>query len=127
MPVLVLLEAAGTSGGSYRGTLHVLEPTPMCVQVALGADEVPAAKPEADGLLLCCQRLGVEPENSVYVGDSPPDGQAARAAGLKSIGVLWGAGEEATLTASFDVVVPDVPELIIALRDQLAAVAEEAH
>ena len=24
-------------------------------------------------------------------------------------------------------VVPDVPELIIALRDQLAAVAEEAH
>ena len=40
---------------------------------------------------------------------------------------LWGAGEEAALTASFDVVVPDVPELIIALRDQLAAVAEEAH
>jgi len=46
---------------------------------------------------------------------------------MKSIGVLWGAGEEAALTASFDVVVPDVPELIIALRDQLAAVAEEAH
>jgi phosphoglycolate phosphatase-like HAD superfamily hydrolase len=96
-------------------------------KVALGADEVPAAKPAADGLLLCCERLGVDPENSVYVGDSPTDGQAARAAGMKSIGVLWGAGEEAALTASFDVVVPDVPELIIALRDQLAAVAEEAH
>ena len=96
--VLVLPEAAGTRGGSYSETLlDVLEAPPVCVQVALGADEVPAAKPEADGLLLCCQRLGVEPENSVYVGDSPTDGQAARAAGMKSIGVLWGAGEDAAL------------------------------
>ena len=47
------------------------------VQVALGADEVPAAKPAADGLLLCCERLGVDPASSVYVGDSPTDGQAA--------------------------------------------------
>ena len=47
------------------------------VQVALGADEVPAAKPAAEGLLLCCERLGVDPASSVYVGDSPTDGQAA--------------------------------------------------
>ena len=47
------------------------------MQVALGADEVPAAKPAADGLLLCCERLGVDPASSVYVGDSPTDGQAA--------------------------------------------------
>ena len=83
--------------------------------------------PAADGLLLCCERLGVDPENSVYVGDSPTDGQAARAAGMKSIGVLWGAGEEAALGTSFDVVVPDVPELIVALRDTFAPVAEDAH
>ena len=47
------------------------------MQVALGADEVPAAKPAAEGLLLCCERLGVDPASSVYVGDSPTDGQAA--------------------------------------------------
>jgi hypothetical protein len=46
---------------------------------------------------------------------------------MMSVGVLWGAGEEAALAASFDVVVPDVPELITALRDTFAAVAEEAH
>jgi HAD superfamily hydrolase (TIGR01549 family) len=45
--------------------------------VALGADEVAAAKPDPDGLLLCCERLGVDPASSVYVGDSPTDGQAA--------------------------------------------------
>ena len=32
-------------------------------KVALGADEVPAAKPAADGLLLCCEQLGVEPSS----------------------------------------------------------------
>ena len=61
------------------------------MRVALGADEVPAAKPAADGLLLCCERLGVEARHAVYVGDSPSDGKAARAAGMRSVGVLWGA------------------------------------
>ena len=52
-------------------------PNPNPNQVALGADEVAAAKPDPDGLLLCCERLGVNPASSVYVGDSPTDGQAA--------------------------------------------------
>ena len=86
---------------------------------ALGADEVPAAKPAADGLLMCCEKLGVAPEESIYVGDSPSDGQAARAAGMKSIGVLWGANPEEKLRGEFDVVVDDVSSLILALREML--------
>lgn len=89
-------------------------------KVALGADEVPAAKPSGEGLLLCCDQLGVEPTVSVYIGDSPSDGKAARAAGMKSIGVLWGACAEPALAGNFDRLVADVPELIIALRDLLA-------
>ena len=88
-------------------------------KVALGADEVPAAKPAGDGLLLCCERLGVPPAESVYVGDSPSDGKAARAAGMKSIGVLWGACAEPALAGNFDVLVEDVPALIKALRELL--------
>lgn len=87
---------------------------------ALGADEVPAAKPAPDGLLLCCERCGVLPAASVYVGDSPSDGVAARAAGMRSVGVLWGANDEAALRSSFDVLVSDVPALTAALRDALA-------
>ena len=91
----------------------------MPTQVALGADEVPAAKPAADGLLLCCDRLGVEPSASVYVGDAPSDGQAAKAAGMQSIGVLWGANAEAALSGHFDALAADVPTLITTLRKML--------
>ena len=88
-------------------------------RVALGADEVPKAKPAADGLLECCEKLGVTPAASVYVGDSPSDGKAASAAGMRSVGVLWGANGKAALEDHFDVLVEDVPGLTRALRDLL--------
>ena len=46
-----------------------------------GADNVPAPKPAADGLLRCCEDLGLRPDECVYVGDSPSDARAAEAAG----------------------------------------------
>ena len=94
-------------------------------KVALGADEVPAAKPAGDGLLKCCEAMQCVPAMSVYVGDSPSDGKAARAAGLKSIGVLWGANDESALTGHFDVVVDSVPALVKELRTQLVPPPEE--
>ena len=87
--------------------------------VALGADEVPAGKPAPDGLQKCCAALRAEPGFSVYVGDSPSDGKAARAAGMKAVGVLWGANGEEALRPHFDELAADVDELIGALRRQL--------
>ena len=58
--------------------------------VAFGADDVPKAKPHPDGLWKICEKLQLSPSNCIYVGDSPTDGQAATAAGMKSIGVTWG-------------------------------------
>lgn len=46
-----------------------------------GADDVPAAKPKGDGLILCCKEMGLEPSECVYIGDSPSDGFAAEDAG----------------------------------------------
>lgn len=88
-------------------------------RVALGADEVPAPKPAADGLLRCLSELGVEASASVYVGDAPSDGKAAKNAGMRSIGVTWGANSAATLEPSFDVLVDDVGGLTRALRDMM--------
>lgn len=76
-----------------------------------GADTVPAPKPSGEGLLLCCRELAVEPEDAVYVGDSATDGQAAKDAGLFSIGVAWGSHPRKTLEMHFDVVVDTVAEL----------------
>jgi phosphoglycolate phosphatase-like HAD superfamily hydrolase len=60
-------------------------------EVTFGADDVSKAKPAPDGILEVCNRLNVRVQNSVYIGDAPSDGKAARSAGcFLSIGCSWG-------------------------------------
>jgi phosphoglycolate phosphatase-like HAD superfamily hydrolase len=80
-----------------------------------GADSVPAPKPSPEGLLQCAREIGLENElgNIVYVGDAIGDGKAARAAGMVSVGVLWGSNSEEKLrnADTFDYIVGSVEEL----------------
>jgi HAD superfamily hydrolase (TIGR01509 family) len=50
-------------------------------------EDVSAGKPAPDLYLQACERLGVAPENTVALEDSPAGAQAASAAGLLVIGV----------------------------------------
>jgi len=82
------------------------------LEVQLGADKVPAPKPSPDGLLLICRELGLSPSDCAYVGDAPTDGQAARAAGLRAVGVAWaGADGGAAIAGDFDAVACDAQGL----------------
>jgi phosphoglycolate phosphatase len=84
-----------------------------------GADSVPTPKPSPDGLLQVCQDLGLKPEECVYIGDSPSDAGAAAAAGMPSIGVLWGSnGEEKLRKAPFSQIIQTVEELETLLPKQ---------
>ena len=67
-------------------------------------------KPRPEPLLKGLDLLGnVSKREAAYVGDSPFDVAAARAAGVKSIAVSWGAfSEEALRTAEPDHLVPDI-------------------
>ncbi len=47
-------------------------------------------KPHPDPILLAIDRLGAEPRDAAYVGDSPFDAEAAKAAGVFAVGVTWG-------------------------------------
>ena len=47
-------------------------------------------KPDPDPVLLAVERLGGTPEQAAYVGDSPFDIRAAKAAGVFAVGVDWG-------------------------------------
>jgi HAD superfamily hydrolase (TIGR01509 family) len=78
-----------------------------------GADTVPQPKPKPDGLLLCCQEIDISPERCVYVGDSPTDGSAAKAAGMIAIGCSWGSHSESSLrrNGSFDFICSSVSDL----------------
>ncbi len=51
------------------------------LEVTVGVRDVPRPKPHPDMLELCLQKLGLMPEEAVYVGDAESDWQAARAAG----------------------------------------------
>ena len=42
------------------------------------------------GILLALERLGAEPDDAAYVGDSPYDMGAAKAAGVFAVAVTWG-------------------------------------
>ncbi|MET7519985.1 HAD family hydrolase [Streptomyces sp. NPDC005480] len=52
-----------------------------------------------DGLNAALSRLGVRPENAMFVGDSPTDMTAARAAGVLALGAAWGWHPPAALRA----------------------------
>ena len=67
-------------------------------------------KPHPEPLLKGLELLGNVPkEEAVYVGDSPFDVEAAKAAGLTSVAVSWGAFSEETLRAAGpNHLVPDI-------------------
>lgn len=55
-----------------------------------GEDDVAAPKPDPRGIVQAAAALGVSLDDCVFVGDSENDSDAARAAGVRSIGVTWG-------------------------------------
>lgn len=63
-------------------------------EVVLAKDEVENSKPSPDGIHAVCERMGVEPEQCYYVGDSAIDAIASRHAGCTSVLVLTGYGNE---------------------------------
>jgi pyrophosphatase PpaX len=58
--------------------------------VVVGGDETERHKPDPAPLLLAARRLRVPPEDCAYVGDSPFDVRAAKAAGMHAVAVTWG-------------------------------------
>lgn len=78
-------------------------------------------KPDPEPLLRGLEFLGgVPPEAAAYVGDSPFDVAAARAAGITSVAVSWGAFSEDTLReARPDHLVEDIDSAVDALLKML--------
>ena len=57
-------------------------------------------KPAPDGALLICRELGVSPEECLYLGDTNTDMRTGAAAGMDTVGVLWGFRDRGELEAS---------------------------
>ena len=81
-------------------------------ETVVGGDETANHKPHPAPLLLALERLGASPGDAAYVGDSPFDMQAAKAAELFAIGVSWGRIHTADKLSDADVIVDRAEELL---------------
>ena len=60
------------------------------VDEIIGLYDMPAPKPAPDGILIAADRLGIETESILYVGDSYIDAETAQAAGVDFAAVTTG-------------------------------------
>jgi pyrophosphatase PpaX len=95
--VLVRLHAAGRRLGvvtaKRRSTVELAfasVPVAHLFETVVGGDETERHKPDPAPLLLAAERMGVAPTDCAYVGDSPFDIRAAKAAEMLAVAVTWG-------------------------------------
>ncbi len=106
---LGILSAAKTERVKAFVTSHELSDY---IQLQMGVDLGPS-KPDPALFLQACQTLGVEPGNTLMVGDSAADIEMARNAGAAGcIGICWGTAVAAHLEAA-DVAIAQLDEIQI--------------
>ena len=100
------LQAQGMSLGVVTSKMHALAWRGLEISglapfldCCIGCDDCPKFKPDPEPVVMGVQALGLQPGECIYVGDSPFDLQAGRAAGCKTIAVTWGIFTEEELAA----------------------------
>ena len=83
-------------------------------EVVIGSEDTERHKPDPEPILEALARLDAAPEDAAYVGDSPFDVRAAKAAGVHAVAVAWGGihGAEALEREEPDVLVHHAEELL---------------
>lgn len=95
IPTLDALRGAGVKTGLVSNRQFARNPAEYLgiadkFDVIIGLEDVTHAKPDPEPLLTALSRLGVEPAQAVYVGDTDIDMKTAAAAGVRGIGVTTG-------------------------------------
>ena len=79
----------------------------------IASDSTTRHKPEPEPVLLALEQLNASAETAMFVGDSPYDIQAGRAAGVCAVGVSWGAFSIEALRDAGATVIIDRPADLI--------------
>lgn len=80
-------------------------------------EDVSRPKPDPEPVRVALQRLGVEAAEALFVGDSPHDLAAGRAAGVRTAAVLWGPFPRPTLER-------EAPDHFLERQDAVLALVE---
>jgi pyrophosphatase PpaX len=91
------------------------------IDVLVGFDSTTTHKPNPAPVAHALAALGVQPAQAVFVGDSPHDMLAGNAAGVITVGALWGPFSRATLMGAAPRYTLDRIRDLPALLDRLSA------
>lgn len=98
-----------TSGARSVATLRIRYTALPTPRVLVCADEITQGKPHPEGYLTAARSLGLTPDECIVVEDAPAGLEAARAAGMRSIGIVGTFPAEALAIA--DLVIPSLAAL----------------
>ena len=116
LPVVTQKERAFQIEGTAAGVSVELEELGLTslFPVVVGIDDVQETKPHPVGILMALERIGVQPEHALMIGDTVTDIEAAKAAGCWSCLATWGVPDGASRAerANPDLVVGTPGELL---------------
>ena len=81
-------------------------------------------KPDPSGAWKIAKKLQVEPSECMYVGDTNTDMKTGKAAGMYTIGVLWGFRERKELEENHADEIIDRPEKLLKIEECMAVVVK---
>ncbi|MDO4339666.1 MAG: HAD family hydrolase [Eubacteriales bacterium] len=88
--------------------------------MVLGQSDAIRRKPAPDGPLAIAGKFGVKPEECMYVGDTKTDMLTGKAAGMFTVGALWGFRDRAELEDNgADAIAKNPAELLEIMENRL--------
>ena len=88
----------------------------------VGHDDCDRHKPEPDPLFVAMERMALdEPGQIAYIGDTPSDVKAGRAAGCHAIGATWGSLDPGRVRAESPDLLAEHPSGVLAYVRRVAA------
>lgn len=97
----------------YQASVEMLEGLGLARHLAVitGGDSTPYKKPDPRHVLATVEALGATPGQTVFIGDSPNDAEAAKAAGLPLVLVTFGYTRVPVSELGADALIGDFREL----------------
>lgn len=87
--------------------------------LVIGQSDRIRRKPAPDGPLMAAEKFGVQPCECMYIGDTKTDMETGTAAGMHTVGALWGFRDRQELESNGAEIVAEKPEDLFKIYEEL--------
>lgn len=125
MELLYALRAAGVKLAVCTNKPHIAAVKVIdkmftgCFDLVIGQSDAIRRKPAPDGPLKAAAEFDALPEECMYIGDTKTDMETGTAAGMHTIGALWGFRDREELESSGAEIVAEKPEDLLKIYEEL--------